>query len=167
MRGTEMANLTYGWAGADPLSVEVIKPIRQVSIESFGPLGMPRLLTLWRPDGSGLRVHSEMRQIAERMEIGVLCFEHFKSQSGSEAMLPISPEFDRQVDAFKLVVQESGVTAESGILLRARNGSEIAIVAGAFPLTIAVRGVVEQPHIFEPEYPIEDFERLPIRVGGS
>ncbi len=49
--------------------------------------------------------------------------------------------------------------------MRVRNGSEIAIVAGAFPFTIAVKGVVEQPHIFEPEYPMEDFERLPIRVG--
>lgn len=161
-----MVNLTYEWDGATPLAVEVTKPIRQVSIESFGPLGMPHLLTLWRTDGSGLKIHSEMRQIAERMEIGVLCFEHSKSPSDSEATtLPVAPEFDQQVDAFKLVVHESGVTAESGILLRAKNGSEIAIVAGAFPLTIAVKGVVQRPHIFEPEYPMEDFERLPIGVG--
>lgn len=154
-----MLNLTYGWEGADPLAVEVTKPIRQVSIESFGSLGMPHLLTLWRPDGSGLRVHSEMRQIAERREIGVLCFEHFKSPTGNEVTLPIAPEFDQQVDAFKLVIHESGVTAESGILLRAKNGSEIDIVAGAFPLTIAVKGVVKRPHIFEPEYPMDSYVR--------
>jgi hypothetical protein len=160
-----MENFKYKWELPGPLAVEVTKPIRMVSIESFSPLYMPHLLTLWRPDGSGLRVHAEMRQIAERMEIGVLCFEHLESPSGSEVMLPIAPEFDQQVDAFKLVVHESGVTSESGILLRVRNGSEIAIVAGAFPLTIAVKGVVEQPHIFEPEYPIEDYERLPIKTG--
>jgi hypothetical protein len=162
-----MENFKYKWELPDPLAVEVTKPIRMVSIESFGPLDMPHLLTLWRPDGSGLRVHAEMRQIAERMEIGVLCFEHLNSPSDSEVMLPIDSEFDQQVGAFKLVVHESGVTAESGILLRARNGSEIAIVAGAFPLTIAVKGVLEQPHIFEPEYPMEDFERIPIRIGES
>ena len=162
-----MKNLTYGWEGPGPLAAEVIKPIRQVSIESFGRLGMPHLIILWRPDGTGLRVYAEMRQIAERMEIGVLRFEHYKSLSGSEVMLPVAPEFSQQVDAFKLVVHESGVTAESGILLRARNGSEIAVVAGAFALTIAVKGVVEQPHIFEPEYPMEDYERVPIRIGES
>jgi hypothetical protein len=162
MKGIEVETLTYWWEGPNPLAVEVAKPIRMVSIESFGPLNMPHLLTLWRPDGSGLRIHAEMRQIAEKMEIGVLCFEHSKSPSGNEVMLPIAPEFDQQLDAFKLVVHESGVTAESGILLRARNGSEIAIVAGAFPLTIAVKGVVEQPHIFEHEYPVEDYECLPI-----
>lgn len=161
-----MGDFRYKWGLANPLAAEVSKPIRGISIESFGPLNMPHFLTLWRPDGSGLRVHAEMRQIAERMEIGVLCFEHLKSPSGSEVMLPIDSEFHQQVDAFKLVIHESGVTAESGILMRVRNGSEIAIVAGAFPFTIAVKGVVEQPHIFEPEYPMEDFERLPIRVGG-
>ena len=162
-----MENFKYKWELPDPLAVEVIKPIRMVSIESFGPLDMPHLLTLWRPDGSGLRVHAEMRQISERMEIGVLSFERFNSPSGSEVMLPIASGFDQQVDAFKLVVHESGVTAESGILLRAQNGSEITIVAGAFPLTIAVDGVVQRPHIFEPEYPMKEYERLPIRIGES
>lgn len=161
----ENPTLTYGWRLLSPLAVEVTKPIRMVSIESFGPLAMPHLLTLWRLDGSGLRVHAEMHDIAERMEIGVLCFEHLGSPSGSEVMLPIASEFDQQVDAFKLVVNESGVTAESGILLRSRNGNEIAIVAGAFPCTIAIKVVIEQPRIFEPEYPMEDYERLPIRAG--
>lgn len=166
MRGIDVENLTYGWEGPDPLAVEVTKPIRQVSIE-FEPHGKPMYVTLWRPDGSGLRVHSEVHEIAERMEIGVLRFSHFKSPSGSEVMLPIAPEFNQQVDAFKLVAHVSGVKAESGILLRARNGIEIAIVAAAFPFMIAVDGVVQRPHIFEPEYPMEEYERLPIRIGES
>ncbi len=161
-----MVDLTYRWEGLAPLAVEVAKPIRHVSIE-FETHGKPMYITLWRPDGSGLRVHSEVREIAERMEIGVLCFAHFKSPSVSDVMLPIAREFDQQVDAFKLVVHESGVKAESGILLRAKNGSEIAIVAAAFPFMIAIDGVVQRPHIFEPEYPMEDFERIPIRIGES
>jgi hypothetical protein len=166
MRGAEMVNLTYEWQGANPLTVEVTKPIKQVSID-FEPHGKPMYITLWRTDGSGLRVHSEVREIAERMEVGVLCFTHLKSPSGDEMMFSIDPEFNRQVDAFKLVVHESGVTAESGILLKAKSGSEITITAAAFPFMIAVNGVVDRPHIFEPEYPMEDFERLPIRVGDS
>jgi hypothetical protein len=164
MKGVDVENLTYGWEGPSPLAVEVTKPIRQVSIE-FEPHGKPMYITLWRPDGSGLRVHSEAVEIGERMEIGVLRFSHLKSPSGSEVMLPIAPEFSQQVDAFKLLVHESGVAAESGILLRARNGSEITIVAAAFPFMIALTGVVQRPHIFEPEYPMEDYERLRIRIG--
>lgn len=161
-----METLTYGWEGPGPLAVEVTKPIRGVSIE-FEPHGKPMYITLWRPDGSGLRVHSEAHEIAQRMEIGVLRFTHLDSPSGSEMMLPINPEFNQQIDAFRLVVHESGVKAESGIVLRAKNGSEITIAAAAFPFMIAVDGVVQRPHIFEPEYPMEDFERLPIRAGES
>lgn len=161
-----MENLTYKWEGPVPLAVEVTKPIRHVSID-FEPHGKPMYVTLWRPDGTGLRVNSEAHEIAERMELGVLRFSQIRSTSGSEMMLPIAPEFNQQVDAFKLVIQESGVKAESGILLRARNGSEIAIVAAAFPFMIAVNGVAPLPHIFEPEYPLEDYERFPIRIEES
>jgi len=161
-----MVDLTYKWEGPGLLAVEVAKPIKCASID-FEPHGKPMYITFWRPDESGLRVHSEAREIAERMEIGVLCFTHIKSLLGSELMLPIAPEFDQQVDAFKLVVHESGLQAESGILLRARNGSEITVVAAAFPFMIAINGVVDKPHIFEPEYPMEDFERLPISIGES
>jgi hypothetical protein len=166
MRGAEMVNLTYRWEGPDPLAVEVAKPIRRVSIE-FEPHGIPMYITLWRPDRSGLRVHSEAYAIAERMEVGVLHFTHFKSPSGNEVFLPINPEFNERVDAFKLVVREAGVKAESGILLKAKNGSEITIAASASPFMIAVNGVIERAHIFEPEYPMEDFERLPFRVGET
>jgi hypothetical protein len=164
MRGIDLKTLTYAWEGAGPLAVEVTKPIRQVSIE-FEPHGKPMFITLWRPDGSGLRIQSEAHGIAERMEIGVLRFTHLESPSGNEVMLPINPEFNEQIDAFRLFVNESGLKAESGILLRARDGSEITIAAAAFPFMIAINGVVQRPHIFEPERPMEDFERLPIRVG--
>ena len=161
-----MENLTYGWEGPNPLTVEVTKPITHVSVY-FDEHGRPMDITLWRADGSGLTVFSEMHDIAERMEIGVLRFEHYKSPSGSRVTLPIAPEFGQGVDAFKLSIHESGVKAESGIVLRAKGGSEITIVAAAMPCFIAIKGVVEQPHIFEPEYPIENYERLPIRVGES
>jgi len=158
-------NLTFGWDGPGPLDVEMTKPIAQVSIYTFGSVRMsPHSLTLWRPDGSGLRIYSEMREVAERIEIGVLCFTHVKSPSEDEETLTIGPEFNQQNDAFKLLIHDEGVTAESGILLRARNGNEIAVLVGSFPLTIAIKGVIQRPHIFQPEYPMERLERLPIRV---
>ncbi len=54
-----------------------------------------------------------------------------------------------EVDAFKLVVHESGGKAESRILLKAKSGSEITITAAAFPFMIAVNGVVGTAHIFD------------------
>jgi hypothetical protein len=158
-----MLDLTYKWEVPGPLALEVSKPIKHVSIE-FTPHGMPIYITLWRPDGSGLQIHSELREVEERVEIGFLCFRHLHSPLGIEVMLPIDPEFDHQVDAFKLVVHDSGARAESGILLVARNGSEITIAAAAYPFMIAIQGVIERPHIFEPEYFMEHFERVPIRI---
>ena len=161
-----METLTYGWEGPHPLAVEITKPITHVSIY-FDEHGRPMDITLWRTDGSGLTVFSEMHDIAERMEIGVLRFEQTKSLKGNRVTLPIGAEFRQRVDAFKLSVHESGVMAESGVVLRAECDSEITIVAAAMPCFIAIKGVVEQPHIFEPEYPIENYERVPLRVEES
>lgn len=159
--GIDVETLTYGWEGPHPLAVEVTKPITHVSIY-FDEHDRPMDITLWRPDGSGLTVFSEMHDIAERMEIGVLRFEQTKSLRGNRVSLPITAEFRQRVDAYKLIVHESGVIAESGIVLRAEPKSEITIVASAMPCFIAIKGLVEQPHIFEPEYPMEKYERLPI-----
>jgi hypothetical protein len=160
-----MENLAYGWEGSHPLAVEVTKPITHVSVY-FDEHSRPMDITLWRADGSGLTIFSEMHDIADRVEIGILRFEQTKSLQGNRVVLPIALEFRQRIDAFKLTVHESGVLAESGIVLRAQCNREITIVAAAMPCFIAIKGVVEQPNIFEPEYPIENYERVPIPVEG-
>ena len=62
----------------------------------------------------------------------------------------------------KLIIHESGTSAESGLILKASNGDELVIVAGAYPYSLAVLGVPPIPYIFEPEYEIGHYTRVPI-----
>lgn len=51
---------------------------------------------------------------------------------------------------------------ESGLILKASSDDELVIVAGAYPYSLAVLGVPPIPHIFEPEYEISPYTRVPI-----
>jgi hypothetical protein len=61
---------------------------------------------------------------------------------------------------FKLVIEESGTIAESGVILRAA-GAKMIVVAGVPPFTLAVGGIWSLPRIFDPEYPIDQYTHVP------
>jgi hypothetical protein len=75
-------------------------------------------------------------------------------------MLPSA--FQDEIAISKLIIHESGTSAESGVILKASNGDEIVIVAGAYPCSLAVYGILSLPNIFKPEYPIDRYTRVPI-----
>jgi hypothetical protein len=58
-------------------------------------------------------------------------------------------------------MEESGTSAESGVVLSAAD-DQIVIVAGVFPYTLAVDGLLLAPHVFQPEYPMERYLRTPL-----
>ena len=155
-----MNNLSFEWAEPNSLAAELCKPIKQVFLE-FGPHGRPIFVTLWRSDGTGLRLHSEMHDVAERKEVGVLKFSRVFAPPGDTKIVGVPAAFDHEISVSKLIIQESGTSAESGVILEA-GSDEIVAVAGAYPYSLAVRGVTSVPHIFEPEYPIELYTRVPL-----
>ena len=155
-----MNNLSFEWAEPNSLVAELCKPIKQVFLE-FGPHGRPIFVTLWRSDGTGLRLHSEMHDVAERKEVGVLKFDRVFVPPSDKQIVDVPATFDHDVRASKLIIQESGTRAESGVILKA-GSDEIVAVAGAYPYSLAVSGVTSMPHIFEPEYPIELYTRVPL-----
>ena len=159
-----MNSLSFVWTEATPLIAELHKPIKRVSLE-FAQ-GRPMFVTLWRSDGTGLRLYSQMHDVAERTEVGVLNFELVSSPQPDETIADALSAFQGQIAVSKLVIRESDTTAESGVILKASSGDEIVIVAGARPYLLAVLGVVSLPHIFEPEYPIERYTRAPITEAG-
>jgi hypothetical protein len=155
-----MNSLSFVWTGQTSLATELSKPLKEISIE-FEPHGWPMFTTLWRQDGTGLRLYSQMHDIAKRKEVGVLQFEYASSPKNDETIVDIATTFSCRVTACKLVVHESGVSAESGVVLKANN-TEIVIVASSNPYFLAVSGILSVPHIFEPEYPIDRYERVPM-----
>jgi hypothetical protein len=156
-----MNNLSFVYGEPTSLAAELSKPVKQVSLQ-FEPPGEPMVLTLWRSDGTGLRMYSKMHDVAERREVGVLNFELVSTPRPNETIADVASAFQGEIVVSKLIIHESGTSAESGVILQASNDDEIVIVAGAYPYSLAVRGVLSAPYIFDPEYPIERYTRAPI-----
>ena len=158
-----MNNLTFVWAEQAPLAAELSKPIKQVSVAAGITKSGPRFATLWRPDETGLRLYTQMHDVAERREVGVLNFEQVSAPQPGEMIADVASAFQGEIAVSKLIIHESGTSAESGVILKASNGDEIVIVAGVHPYSLAVLGVLSIPDIFHPEYSIDRYTRAPFR----
>ena len=90
---------------------------------------------------------------------GALALGHALSNDARVIDLPRA--FRGGMDLLKLVIEESGTTAESGVILKAGR-EELIVVAGAFPYTLAVGGTMDIPFEFGPEYPLERYIRIPL-----
>ena len=158
-----MTYLSYIWSGPGSLALELAKPLTGISIETFYPAWGPDTVKLWRSDGTGLKLFSQMQDVAERLEVGVLNFELVLERSAAETVLQIPLSFSTGTVASKLVIREADITAESGLAIMASDGNEIIVVASAGPCHLAVGGVLSSaPHLFEPEYPLDQYVRVPV-----
>jgi hypothetical protein len=57
-----MREFPFVWTEPKPLSAELDIPIDSIPIEFLQR--WPQCVTLWRPDGTGIRIHSEMVDLA-------------------------------------------------------------------------------------------------------
>jgi len=152
--------LSFSWAEPTSLAAELARPLKQVFVE-FMPHGEPITLTLWRSNNTGLRIQSEMHDVVERREVGVLSFAYNSEPPTEGKPVCVASVFERQISVSKLVIEESGTSADSGVVLEAAN-DRIVIVAGVFPYTLAVSGLFVGPFVFQPEYPMEQYLRVPL-----
>jgi len=158
-----MNYLPFIWAENASLAAELKRPVRKVSICQHHLAWGPQTLTLWHPDGTGVKIFSQMNDIADRLEIGVLGFEKVTAAPENEKVEVVSDTFNCEVEAFKLVLDEKDTRAECGLALRASNGEEILIIPGAGPCALAILlAFASTPHIFEPEYKLERCASAPL-----
>lgn len=152
-------NLHFVWSGGGALLHELCSPIDCVYVEKTLHDNLFSIV-LCRSDGVGLRIQSQMHDVAERREVGVLEFSLLSSciTLGQSVRLPSF--VNGSIRIFKWVINESGVSAESGITLEARDGQQITIIAGASPYSLAVKGLPLMSFVFEPEYPLESYLRV-------
>ena len=78
-----MKNFIFGWTGPGLLIEELSKPIQRVSLV-LGGQSRPEIMTMWHSDSSGLRICSEMHDVAEYKEMGVLQFTCVSAPSEGE-----------------------------------------------------------------------------------
>ena len=146
----------------EPVSPETASrwPLSKVSLQ-LGVADRPVGITLWNPKGVGLQIWSEMQDIAEGIEVGGLAFSRVSESEPSEIFTDVEISMDESRSLKKLVIEESGSKCESGLCIVTAEGREIVIVAGVYPYSLAIKGVISLPHIFEPEYDFDRYVRCP------
>jgi hypothetical protein len=147
---------------ADPgvdLATLLVRPFHRISAEF--PSQGPTQVTLWFGNEDGLRISSEMHDVAYQTEIGSLCFERVTQPSPDELLLDIVG-FADSVRAQKLAISDEGYTIEAGVSFLGSEGAELIICAAAFPCHLFISGIDTPPQNVIPEYPLEKYSRTDI-----
>lgn len=100
-----------------------------------------------------------MHDVAERIEYGVLEFDSWAVDGAEEVTIDLPDDLWEGSTASKLMVNDGGVVCESGLVVRGARGSELIVVAGAYPYTLAV-SVAGAFGPFEPELPVDKYDRV-------
>ena len=100
-----------------------------------------------------------MHDVAERVEYGVLEFEPTVANVENEVNIALPADLGGESSVEKLVLIDDKIVCESGFVVRGPRGSELIVVAGAYPYTVAV-SVVGVSVPFEPEFSMEQYKRI-------
>jgi hypothetical protein len=154
-----MSDFSLEWLGAGSLASALKVPIKKVSVPEMEH-GMAFALTLWRVDGTAIKFYSKMHDLDEREEVGVLSVEPVPLPVSDKIQIELPDYFLSVVGAEKLSVDEqSGVVADSGIVIQLLGDHELIVVSGRFPCSISISGIPNLKSAFEPEWPIEKYRR--------
>ena len=155
-----MREFKLAWTGDEPLLSALSRPIHRASLVTYA--GSPHIPTIWDEADRGVEIYAAMRDISERREIGVV--ELSAALTPGTAAMPIRlaaiPE--RISGVHRLVVEDADVAADGGLVLSLASGSEVTVVAGAFPCTLAISGFPAFPFDFQPEYELRMYRREPL-----
>lgn len=119
-------------------------------------------ITLWLTTGEGFRLASYMHPLAGGIELGILKLELVLHAAPDEASVDLPWSFRNGGSISKLLIEQSGVRAESGLLLRSGDGDEITILPATFPHHLYVAGAATPPQQVTPEYSLTRYQQEPI-----
>ena len=122
----------------------------------FSPYGC-LAVTIWLTSGEGFRLTSHMHDLTDGIEVGILKLEPLLHPQPDEASVDLPWSFRNGGSISKLVIEQRGVRAESGVLLRSRDGEEIIIVPATSPHRLYVEGVDSLAGQATPEYSLSRY----------
>ena len=114
-------------------------------------------VTLWLTSGEGFRLVPSMHDLTDGIEVGILKVEFVVQPLPDEASVDLPWSFRNGGSISKLLIEQSGIRAESGVLLRSGEGDEIVILPAAFPHRLYVAGVDTAPQQVTPEYSLSRY----------
>jgi hypothetical protein len=143
----------FVWGSTAPSPAILKRPFQRLAVRFINARILSSVV-LWWPDGTALEIQSDMVDVADRLEVGVLHFSAVRAlnKSYSEQVFEVSPRFTEKLTVSRLLIKESGTTAESGIAFESNNGKRVIVVAGSAPFTLAVLGISDTLKQFQPEY---------------
>lgn len=118
-------------------------------------------VTLWKENGLGIRVRNQMFDLEDRLEVGVLAFEVTNNINYDEIYINTERSPNNHFSVARLEIICVGNIVESGMVLTRLDGSELVVVAGSFPYSLAIQGVGDDPNYFSPEYDMSEYTRVP------
>lgn len=119
-------------------------------------------VTIWLTSGEGFRLTSSMHDLTDGIEVGILKLELLLHPQPEEASVDLPWSFRNGGSISKLVIEQRGIRAESGLLLRSRDGEEIIIVPATSPHRLYVEGVDSLAGQAMPEYSLKRYLQEPI-----
>ncbi len=119
-------------------------------------------VTIWLTSGEGFRLTSSMQNLTDGIEVGILKLELLLHPQPDEASVDLPWSFRNGGSIAKLVIEQRGIRAESGLLLRSRDGEEIIIVPATSPHRLYVEGVDSLAGQAMPEYSLSRYLQEPI-----
>ena len=93
---------------------------------------------------------------------GVLTIEYAVASHHDENAYYLTPMFQGNLAAAKLIVEEAGVTAESETALCNSLKNQLIIVAGTAPYSLVIQGIQSLPIPFLPEHRLGLYKRVPL-----
>lgn len=154
-----MNDFSLEWLGTGSLASALKVPIKRASVPEMDH-GIAFALTLWREDDTAIKFYSKMHDLGEREEVGILSVEPVSLPLADKIKIELPDYFLSIVGVKKLIVREQkGVVAESGIAIQLLGHHELIVVSGRFPCSISMCGIPNFQTAFEPEWPIEKYER--------
>ena len=119
-------------------------------------------VTIWLTSGEGFRLTSCMQNLTDGIEVGILKLELLLHPQPDEASVDLPWSFRNGGSIAKLVIEQRGIRAESGLLLRSRDGEEIIIVPATSLHRLYVEGVDSPARQAMPEYSLKRYLQKPI-----
>ena len=114
-------------------------------------------VVLWLASGGQVSIVNRMQDVKDRFEVGTLEFTLSREHVISENVFKLSNQFDSNLTLERLVLEEPAVRAESGLVIRARSGARIVIIASAAPCTLSVDFPGMGIKVAASEYPIDRY----------
>jgi hypothetical protein len=114
-------------------------------------------VTLWLTSGEGFRLASRMQNLVDDIEVGILKVELVVQHPPDETSADLPWSFRNGGSISKLLIELSGIRAESGLLLRSGEGDEIVILPATIPHRLYLGGVDTPPLQVMPEYSLKRY----------